>query len=77
MLDDLAYAAQMRDLLLESEAIGEEQLAELAQARAGAIRTAFLAGGEFAENRVQLAAATTVESEDGEWVTLELGVVSE
>jgi len=49
----------------------------MAQARAGAIKTAFLASGQFDESRVVIAEPGDAESEDGQWVTLELAVAPE
>ena len=77
VLDDLAYATDLWERLLASEVITDQDLTELAQARAIAISTAFLASGEFDESRVVIAEPKEVESEDGEWVRLELGVVSD
>ena len=77
VLDDLAYATELWERLLASEVITDQDLTELAQARATAISTAFLASGEFDESRVVIAEPKEVESEDGEWVKLELGVVSD
>ena len=76
-LDELAYAADLVDRLLASEVVGEQDLTQLAHARAEAIRTAFLATGQFDESRIVMAEPKQVESEDGEWVKLELGVVSD
>jgi hypothetical protein len=76
-LDELAYSAGLRDRLLASEVISPEDLEALAAERAEAIRTAFLAGGQFDENRVVVATAVEVESEDGEWVVMELGVAAD
>jgi len=73
-LDELAYAADLRDRLLESEPIAEADLAALAQARAAAIRDAFLATGGMTEDRLRLAEPAAVESDDDEWVALELAV---
>jgi len=77
VLDELAYAADLVDRLLASEVISEQDLTMLAQARAEAIRTAFLASGQFDESRIVLAEPKQVESEDGEWVMLELGMVAD
>ena len=76
-LDDLAYSAGLRDRLLASEVINPEDLEALAAERAEAIRTAFLAAGQFDESRVVIANAVEVESEDGEWVVMELGVAAD
>ena len=62
---------------MESEVISEQDLAVLADSRADIISQAFLASGLFEQSRVVIAESTTVESEDGEWVTLELSVVSD
>lgn len=70
--EDLAYASDLKDRFLASESISEQDLVLLAQERAEAIRAAFLASGQFAENRVVIAESKEVESKDGEWVTLEL-----
>jgi uncharacterized protein involved in outer membrane biogenesis len=77
VLDELAYAADLIDRLLASEVISEQDLNMLAQARAEAIRAAFLATGQFDESRIVMAEPKQVESEGGEWVKLELGVVSD
>jgi hypothetical protein len=77
VLDELAFATELWNRLLESEVINDQDLADLATARAEVIRTAFLASGQFAENRVVIAEPQEVESEDGEWVKLELAVASE
>jgi hypothetical protein len=77
VLDDLAYATSLWDRLLESEVISEQDLTVLADSRADIISQAFLASGLFEQSRVVIAESTTVESEDGEWVTLELSVVSD
>jgi hypothetical protein len=63
--------------LLAAEVISDQDLAGLANARAEAIRTAFLASGQIDANRIAIAEPTEVESEDGEWVMLELAVASD
>ena len=77
VLDDLAYSAELRDRLLASEPISEQDLAELATARAQAISQAFLASGQFSEERIVIADSVELESEDGEWVVMELAVAAE
>ena len=77
VLDDLAYSAELRDRLLASEPISEQDLAELATARAQAISLAFLASGQFSEERIVIADSVELESEDGEWVVMELAVAAE
>ena len=74
-LDVLAYSGGLRDRLLESEVIDAQDLEILATARAEAIHGAFLAGDPFDESRIVIAESSEVESEDGEWVVMELGVV--
>ena len=76
-LDDLAYAADLRDRLLASENITTADLESLASERADAIRTAFLANGEFSESRITLGTPAQVESAGDEWVVTELGVATE
>jgi len=74
-LDELAYAADLRDRLLETVVITEENLIALAQARAEAIKEAFLAD-EFDVSRIEMAEPEKVESKDGHWVKFELGVTA-
>jgi len=75
--DDLAYAADLRDRLLESEVITAQDLEQLASDRAQAIRSAFLAGEDFSAERVVIAGTEEAESDDGEWVVTELGVAAD
>jgi hypothetical protein len=77
VFDELAYATDLWKRLLKSEVISDQDLADLATARAEVIRTAFLASGQFDESRVVIAESKEVESEDGEWVKLELAVASD
>jgi len=77
VLDDLAYSADLRDRLLASEPVSEQDLAGLATARAEAVRQAFLASGQFSENRIVIVDSVEVESEDGEWIVMELAVAAE
>ena len=76
-LDELAWSGKLRDQLLASEAISEQDLTNLAQARAEVIRAAFLASGQISESRVVIAQPEKVESGDGEWVTLPLAVAQQ
>jgi hypothetical protein len=76
VLDELAYAAELRDRLLAAEEITGEDLRRLANERANAIREAFLADGGFEPERITVAAPVAAESEDGEWIVLELGVAA-
>jgi hypothetical protein len=73
-LDELAYSADLRDRLLAAESIDSEDLEELANERALAIRSAFLSNGDFSENRIRVAEPASTESTDGEWVVTELKV---
>ena len=77
MLDQLAYAGDLWDRLLEAENITPEDLAALAQARAQAVYDAFMANGVLDAARVKLGEIAEVESEDGEWIPMELGVAAE
>jgi len=77
VFDELAYAADLRERLLASEEVGQQDLEALANTRAQAIRDAFLATGDFDESRIVIAAPTATEAEDSEWVTMELGVVAD
>jgi hypothetical protein len=76
-LDELAFATDLWQQLLDAEVISVADLEELASARAEAIRSAFLASGEFDEKRVVISESKQVTSEDGEWVVLELAVASD
>ena len=55
--------------------MGPEQLTALGRDRAQAVADAFLADG-LDPARVVLADPEAVESEDGEWVVMELGVAT-
>jgi hypothetical protein len=77
VLDELAYSTDLRDRLLAAEPIGRQDLEELANDRAAAIRDAFLADGAIAEERLLVAAPAEAESEDDEWVLMDLGVAAE
>lgn len=77
VLDDLAYASDIRDRLLAGEQISRQDLEGLANARAEAVSSAFLASDGIEESRIVLAEPLEVESEDDEWVTMELGVVAD
>jgi hypothetical protein len=76
-LDQLAYAGDLRDRLLAAEVVGPADLAELAAARAEAVRIAFLANGEFDAGRIAVTDPVEAKSEDSEWVVMELGVAAE
>ena len=75
VLDKLAYSASLRDRLLETVLVAEQELAALAQARAEAIQAAFLVD-EFDASRIMIVEPENVESEDGQWVKLALSVTS-
>ena len=77
VFDELAYAAELRDRLLAAEEITAGDLEALANARAEAVRTAFLDQPDFEPARIVIEAPAAVESEDGEWVVMELGVAAE
>jgi len=77
VLDQLAYATDLRDRLLASEVITAQDFEQLAKDRAEAIRSAFLADENFDADRVVIAGTTKTESDDGEWVVTELGVAAD
>jgi len=77
VLDELAYVTDLYERLLAAEPVSEQELADLARARAEAIRNAFLEGSGIDGGRLVMGQPTATESEDGEWVVLELGVVAE
>lgn len=77
VLDRLAYAADLRDRLLASEPIGPAELEDLANARAAAIREAFLLNGEFTADRITVTAPAEAEPEGDDWVVMELGLAVE
>lgn len=74
VFDQLAFAADLRDRLLAAQTVTEQDLNSLAAARAQAISSAFLKTGDFADNRIVIAANRRVESVDGQWINLELAV---
>ncbi len=74
-LDEQAYTMELRNRLLSSEVVGEQQLADLAQTRAQAIRTTLLANGTLDPARVLIAKPVQVKTADQEWVTLKLRLV--
>ena len=74
--DELAYATALWNQLLDAESVSEQELAELAQARAQVIADAFLSSGQFAGDRLVIASPKEVISEDKQWVVLELSVAS-
>jgi hypothetical protein len=76
VLDELAYATALWNQLLDAENVSDQDLADLAQARARVIKDAFLSSGQFAGNRVVIAAPKEVESGNKQWVVLELSVAS-
>ncbi len=73
-LDRLAYATDLRDRLRTTEPVSEQDLADLAKARAEAVQAAFQADQQVGKDRIRLTETHTVESQDGDWVKLELGV---
>jgi hypothetical protein len=75
--DMLAYGAALRDRLLATEEIGQADLEQLADLRARAIQDAFLADGAFDSSRIRIVAPAETESEDGEWVMMELGLAAD
>jgi hypothetical protein len=77
VLDELAYATDLWKRLLAAETVTDQDLTDLALARAEAIRFAFLATGQIDASRIVITEPSEVESDDGEWVMLELGVASE
>jgi len=77
VLDELAYVKDLYERLLAAEPVSEQELLDLARARAEAVRNAFLAGGEIDEARIVMTEPAATESQDGEWVVLELGVAVE
>jgi hypothetical protein len=76
VLDQLAYATDLWYQLLASEPVSDQELLDLAQARAQAIRSAFLASGKFDEQRIVISEPKEVETEDDEWVKLDLAVAN-
>jgi hypothetical protein len=73
-MDELAYAAELRDRLLASEPVGQAELKDLANARAEAIREAFLVNGEFAAEQITVTAPAEAETDGEDWVVMELGL---
>ncbi len=76
LLDELAYRTELWNRLLASEVISDQELAQLADTRAQAIKSAFLANGMLSAERIMIAAPREVESKDGKWVMIDLNVTS-
>ncbi len=76
VLDKLAYAAGLRDRLLASEVVSEQELAGLANQRAESIKAAFLGSELLDPGRIEIARPSLEGTVDGDWVTLELTVTS-
>ena len=84
-VDELTYATALWNQLLAVEVVSDQDLTDLANARAETIRNAFLADGQFAEHRIVIgapkeveeAAVEGVEAENREWVKLELGIATD
>lgn len=74
VLDERAYAADLRDRLIESEAISRAQLDILANARAEAISNALLAGDALDAGRVSVAPPEPAKATDDRRVVIELRV---
>ncbi|MBT8051491.1 MAG: DUF748 domain-containing protein [Gammaproteobacteria bacterium] len=74
VLDELAYAGELRDRLVDAQSVDPGQLQELARQRAQAVYDAFLANGSLDPARIRLSDPEETKSEDGEWVVMELGV---
>ncbi|MDJ0926997.1 MAG: DUF748 domain-containing protein [Gammaproteobacteria bacterium] len=71
-LDELAYTAQLRELLIAAEAVTAQDLEELAVARAGAIQTALTADGQLAAERITLVDRQDAKLDEGGWIPLKL-----
>ncbi|MEJ8566708.1 DUF748 domain-containing protein [Wenzhouxiangellaceae bacterium CH-27] len=77
VLDELAYAIDLRERLVQSQPVEQGELDALGEARAVAVRAALLADGGLDENRVALGPVVPGESEDGDWVVIELEVAAD
>jgi hypothetical protein len=77
LVDELAYATDLWNRLLASEIISDQDLADLATARARAIKAGFLANGLIGEGRIAVVESNEVDSDDEQWVKLELAVASD
>ena len=77
VLDELAFYEAVRQRLVELQPLSEADFRALADARAGAAQAALLETGGLPPERVQLGEPEAVESEDEDWVTMELGVVAD
>jgi hypothetical protein len=77
VLDETAYAGDLRDRLIASEPLGEDELKQLASNRAKAVADAFQAGGELDPSRFRLTEPLETKSEDSEWIVMELGIATE
>ena len=71
--DQTAYAADLKQLLLDSQPVTSSELQTLAHQRAAAVADALTADGGLDSSRVHIIDAVVGESRDGEWVAMELG----
>ncbi|MCP4333687.1 MAG: DUF748 domain-containing protein [Gammaproteobacteria bacterium] len=71
-LDGLAYANELHNQLIELQPIAENDLAALASARAGSLKTALLAIDETLQDRVVIAENEPVTREDGESIEMKV-----
>ncbi|MFT5611873.1 MAG: hypothetical protein ACI9LU_002381 [Polaribacter sp.] len=70
--DRLAYAGEIRKLLIEVQIVEPQALAELATARASVLKTALLAIDAKLQNRVLITENTTATRTDGEPIEMQI-----
>ena len=71
-LDELAYLAQLRELLIAAQVVTAQDLEELAAARARVIQTALTADGQLAAERITLVERQDAKLDESGWIPLKL-----
>lgn len=72
VLDDTAYAAALRDLLVAVEPVTNEELLVLARARAQSVIAALTAGNSIPESRVEITAPVAIKADKSGWLKAKL-----
>jgi len=75
-LDQIAYSAELRRQVIAAEAVSEEDLEQLAMARADAVLTALTTDESIAPERISTSLGKPVKIGDARWVSLKLAVES-
>lgn len=74
--DVLAYTQSLRSLLIEHQPLTDQELSELAAARAGNARAAIIAANPELEARVEILESSTVSRDDDEAVRMQMSLTT-